>query len=151
MKFLRKLFGREEQNEIVPYGGGDIVHEEPRPRLSHLIRVGAQFHKEAMPGTFVAKAESGHYRYEKKTEWFTCAIAAAVVGAGKRRQVEKDFFSYSQACYILHKATGVNINTERIEAPTGEYLPMAQVITMLADEYYWGRREIAGYLEDCGY
>ncbi len=94
---LQNLLHKNKQTAVMPYEQKSIqrpttvvptiVLKAPMPnsvpthqKLSQLILSGRQHHPQAV-GSFVEQVTAGYYAYEQRTEWRTCALAAAYVGA----------------------------------------------------------------------
>lgn len=117
--------------------------------LSELIEIGRQYHP-LCRRAFIEKRTTGYYHYERRTTWYTCAIAAAYAAAFGREEVQQPCFSYSMALWQLAPVIGYRANEMTVTGPTGRTQPVSEEIMQLVDVNFWTRQGIAEWLASEG-
>lgn len=131
-----------------------IVIEPEQPArandtLSEFLRVGRLYHPLCRK-SFVERVQIGYYAYERRTEWRTCALAAAYAGAFGPDSIERPEFSYSMAVWQLSQKVGFDIGKAIVTGPTGRQNNIADEIIKLVDVNLWTRAGVADWLESLG-
>lgn len=117
----------------------------PLDELARLLLVGRRLHLLCRE-SFVVKMVKGYYGYERREEWRTCAVAAALVGLYGPDVIERDVFSYSQAVFQLNRHVGYNLDQLWVLGPTGRLSTVYDEMVLLTDTNYWTRRGVADWL-----
>lgn len=123
-----------------------IITPTPATRpLSELIEIGRHYHP-LCRGAFVQKHIIGHYHYERRTQWYTCAVAAAYAGAFGPHSIERPEFSYSMALWRLSQKVGYDLNQRLVCGPTGRHQSVAEEMVQLVDQNLWNREGLVEWL-----
>jgi hypothetical protein len=117
----------------------------PLAELAGYLSVGRTYHELAR-FAFVEMVQLGYYAYERRTEWRSCALAAAYAGAFGPQAVERSEFSYSEAIWRLSKQVGYNLDQLFVIGPTGRFSAVCDEMTLLIDANFWSRRGVAEWL-----
>ena len=117
--------------------------------LSTYMLVGAQYHP-ICRHSFIERVELGYYHYERRTEWRTCAIAAAYAGMFGARSVETSEFSISMALWRLKQVLGYDLRKTIITDPEGATGSIESACIRLIDVHGWSRPGVAQWLETEG-
>jgi hypothetical protein len=117
----------------------------PLAKLAGFLAIGRTYHELARYA-FVEKVQMGYYAYERRTEWRTCALAAAYAGAFGPQAVERPEFSYSEAVWRLSKQVGYNLDQLYVIGPTGRFSAVCDEMVLLIDANFWTRRGVAEWL-----
>lgn len=117
----------------------------PLQRLANLLHIGRQYHP-IHRGGFTFKNEIGFYAYERRTEWYTCAVSAAFAGAFGPSSVERADFSKSEAIFRLNRWIGYNLDELWVIGPTGRHATVYDEMILLTDANGWSRRGTAEWL-----
>lgn len=123
-----------------------FASHSPLAMLAGLLAIGRTYHERASIGSFVDKVQVGAYAYERRTEWRTCAVAAAYAGAFGPREVQRDTFSYSQAVWQLSDRVGFDLNELHVLGPTGRVSAVMDEMVLLTDTNYWTRLGLVHWL-----
>lgn len=121
-------------------------HHSPLAMLAGFLAIGRTYHQRAQPGSFVDRVEMGYFAYERRTEWRTCAVAAAYAGAFGMATVEQGTFSYSQATWELSDLVGHDLSQLYVLGPTGRVSAVMDEIVLLSDVNLWTRLGIVHWL-----
>lgn len=110
--------------------------------------------------SFIERHDIGYYHYERRTEWRTCAVAAAYAGAfGARaietavpvcspaRQMSLTGPSGSQMAWQLGQHLGIDLQNTAVYGPTGRRQPIANEMIALVDRDGWTRAGIVSWLQ----
>ena len=117
----------------------------PLVKLAAFLAIGRTYHPLCRQA-FVEKVQLGHYAYERRDEWRTCALAAAYAGAFGPQAIERPEFSYSQAIWQLNRQVGYNLDQLWVVGPTGRTATVYDEMVLLTDANYWTRRGVAEWL-----
>ncbi len=119
----------------------------PNPNtLSYYLEKGRHMHP-LCRDSFIERIDIGYYHYERRTEWRTCALAAAYAGAFGPRSVERPEFSYSMAIWQLSQKVGYDLRTTMVHGPTGRCQPVIDEMIQLIDIDGWTRAGVAQWLQ----
>ena len=118
--------------------------------LSNFLQIGRLYHP-LCRNAFVEKVQIGYYAYERRTEWRTCALAAAYAGAFGPQSIERPDFSYSMAIWRLSKRVGFDIGKRMVTGPTGRHNNLADEMIKLVDDNLWTRAGVAEWMATLGY
>ncbi len=125
------------------------IHIQPQQtatmHLAALLLRGRQYHPLCRNG-FVEAVQIGHYAYERRTEWRTCALAAAYAGAFGAESIQKSSFSYSMAIFRLSNLINLDIGKTNITGPTGRQNNIADEMIQLTDNNLWETDGIVEWL-----
>ena len=130
-----------------------IIIDIPAPRkqiqtntLSNYLDQGQHMHP-LCRHSFIERIELGYYHYERRTEWRTCALAAAYAGAFGPRSIERPEFSYSMALWQLSQKLGYDLNQTIVYGPTGRCQPVIDEMIQLIDADGWTREGVVQWLQ----
>ncbi len=130
-----------------------IIIDIPAPQkqihtnaLSSYLDKGRQMHP-LCRHSFIERVELGYYHYERRTEWRTCALAAAYAGAFGAPTVERPEFSYSMAIWQLSQKLGYDLHQTIVYGPTGRYQPVIDEMVQLIDQDGWTRKGVVEWLQ----
>ena len=127
----------------------DIPQRRSQPKtntLAYYLERGRHMHP-LCRDSFIERVELGYYHYERRTEWRTCALAAAYAGAFGSDSIERPEFSYSMAIWQLSQKLGVDLRTTQVYGPTGRCQPVVDEMIQLIDEDGWTRAGVAQWLQ----
>ena len=129
-----------------------IIIDIPAPQrqthtntLSSYLDKGRQMHP-LCRHSFIERVELGYYHYERRTEWRTCALAAAYAGAFGAHTIERPEFSYSMALWQLSQKLGYDLHQTIVYGPTGRCQPVIDEMVQLIDQDGWTREGVAQWL-----
>ncbi len=122
-----------------------FVDCSPLAELASYVAIGRTYH-ELCRNAFVERVQVGYYIYERRTEWRTCALAAAYAGAFGPQSVEQPEFSYSQAVWRLSQRIGCDLDQLYVVGPTGRVAAVPDEMILLIDANYWFRQGVAEWL-----
>lgn len=109
--------------------------------------------------SFIERHDIGYYHYERRTEWHTCAVAAAYAGAFGARAIETAVPvcsparmpltgpSGSQMTWQLSHRLGIDLQNTAVYGPTGRRQPIADEMIQLTDRDGWTRAGIVSWLQ----
>ncbi len=143
---------RRRQHPHIPQPD-PIIIDIPQPRrrsqsntLSYYLEMGRRMHP-LCRDSFIERVELGYYYYERRTEWRTCALAAAYAGLFGPRSVERPDFSESMAIWRLSQKLGYDLRTTIVYGPTGRCQPVIEEMIQLVDEDGWARDGVVEWLQ----
>ena len=143
------LPGASQQRQSVGSGRPSVLPLNSGVKLSRSLALGRTYHPLCRQA-FVERVTIGYYAYERRTEWRTCALAAAYAGVFGPAEIERPEFSYSQACWLLGQVLGYDPAKLIVPGPTGRRLPVAEEMIALTDQNLWTRRAVAAWLGSVG-
>lgn len=118
----------------------------PLAELARFLAIGRTYHARASMGSFVDKVKVGYYEQTRRTEWRTCALAAAYAGAFGPQAIERDAFSYTQAIWQLSDLVGYDLNELHVLGPTGRVSAVPDEMVLLTDTNLWTRLGLVHWL-----
>lgn len=121
-------------------------HYSPLAMLAGFLAIGRTYHERASVGSFVDKVTTGYYDYERRTEWRTCAVAAAYAGAFGPQVIEREAFSYSQAVWQLSDLVGHDLSQLHVLGPTDRVSAVLDEVVLLSDVNLWTRLGLVHWL-----
>lgn len=126
----------------------DITAPQPPAQtntLSSYLECGRHMHP-ICRHAFIERIELGYYHHERRTEWHTCALAAAYAGAFGAASVERPEFSCSMALWQLSAKLGYDLRTTIVYGPTGRCQPVIDEMVQLIDQDGWTREGVVVWL-----